>query len=921
MGLSWNQIRINASNFSKEWATAKYEKGEAQSFYNDFFEVFGVRRRTVARYEEHVRKLDNKSGFIDLFWPGVLLVEQKSAGGDLDAATRQADVYFDALEEFNKPRYRLVCDFQNFALLDRDEGSLVKFSLAELHENIELFSFILGKEKLRYEPQEPANLEAAKLVADLYGRLKSSGYPPSDLERFLVRVVFCLFADATGIFQPRGIFYDLIASRTSEDGADLGLWLAQLFQTLNKEPKKRQETLDSDLKKFSYINGDLFAEALEIPSFTPEMRSSLLQACQFDWAKISPALFGSLFQLVLSAEEIQNFSAQATSESNVYKIVNDLFLADLKEELAAIVSTGVNKREKLRAFRTKLGGLTFFDPACGCGNFLAVSYKAIRSLEIEALKELRAIGALDVATDPLSLVNVDNFHGIELREYSARIAETAMWMTDHVCNNHLSLEFGVVYERVPLVKSPNIIIGDALELDWSEVIPLGECDYILSNPPYKGSKKIKELQLRQQQTFKKVLKHYKVSQELDYVSAWVLKSAEYAKHGARLAFVTTNSIVQGEQVGELWPAIFNLFGLEIFFAHSGFPWKSLNSQTVSVKVVIFGLCLQRHSKAEKLLYTYPPGSDDPKVDICRSISAYLVKGDNLADPHIVVESVRKPINGMKPIKIGSKPIDGGYFILNEEEKTKLLRLEPEAQKLVHPFIGTDEFLTGTPRYILFLKETPSGELRKLPHVKKLVQKVRSYRSGEIPQKNGTKHRPSPDKLAETPTKYHVTVVPHSPFLIIPEVSTERREYIPIGWMNPPVIPSNLVKVLENPTLAEFALLTSAMHMAWQRLIGGSLDGRYRYSIQVVYNNFPLPPNADMSGLEPLAKKLILARERHHEQSMEDLYDPDFMPDDLRLAHKEIDAAVDKLYAKKTLDNDEERVALLLSLYEQIKALN
>ena len=481
MRLSWNEIRIRAAQFAHEWKDAAYEKGETQSFYNDFFGIFGVRRRSVARYEEHVRKLDNQSGFIDLFWPGVLLVEQKSAGRDLAKAYGQAGEYFDVLAEKDRPRYILVSDFQNFELHDLDEREETAFTLADLPAHVEKFGFILGVQRRTFRDQDPVNVKASELVGRLHDALKASGYDGHDLEVFLVRTVFCLFADDTGIFEPRDIFLDLLETRTREDGSDLGGWLARLFQVLNTPVERRQAKLDEDLARFPYVNGNLFAVRLTIPDFDAEMRAVLLDACRFDWTAISPAIFGALFQSVLEPAERRAQGAHYTTEKNILKVIEPLFLDDLRAEFQRLKRRKDHRRRTgLEAFHKRLGKMKFFDPACGCGNFLIIAYRELRELEIELIRELHRDGAEETQrvldTADLSRINVDQFYGIEIGEFPARIAETALWMMDHIMNSRLSLEFGQSHVRIPLEDAPHIL--NAMPWKW-----IGEIFYRRKSAP------------------------------------------------------------------------------------------------------------------------------------------------------------------------------------------------------------------------------------------------------------------------------------------------------------------------------------------------------------------------------------------------------------------------------------------------------
>ena len=531
MRLSWNEVRVRASAFAEEWKDAAYEKGETQSFYNEFFEVFGVRRRTVARYEEHVAKLGNRSGFIDLFWPGVLIVEQKSAGRNLKAAYDQAGEYFDALPERDRPRYMLVSDFQIFELHDLDERETVTFPLTEMPRHVEAFGFILGVQRRTFRDQDPANVKAAELVGRLHDALHEVGYRGHDLERFLVRVVFCLFADDTGIFEPRDIFLEFIETRTAEDGADLGPWLSQLFQVLNTPEFDRQRTLDEDLAQFPYVNGDLFDGPLRIPAFDAAMRGALLDACRFDWSEISPAIFGSLFQSVMDPVERRTQGAHYTTEKNILKVIEPLFMDDLRAEFARLKSRKDSRRlAELQRFQAKLGQLTFFDPACGCGNFLIISYRELRLLEIEVLKELHPKSQdgrqMDALASDLSCVDVDQFYGIEIGEFPVRIAETALWMMDHIMNNRLSLEFGQTYARIPLEKSPHIVHDDALETDWAGLLPPEDCSFVFGNPPFVGAKFQTGGQRAQ---VRGIAALGKGGGTLDYVAAWFIKAGEYVK--------------------------------------------------------------------------------------------------------------------------------------------------------------------------------------------------------------------------------------------------------------------------------------------------------------------------------------------------------------------------------------------------------
>ncbi len=912
MRLSWNEMRVRAARFARNWAGAAYEKGETQSFYNEFFHIFGVKRRSVARYEEHVRRLDDTHGYIDLFWPRVLIVEQKSAGRDLTRAYGQAGEYFDALPERDKPGHILVSDFQTFELHDLDERTHAVFSLADLPAHVEKFGFILGLRRRAFRDQDPANIKAAELAGNLHDALAEAGYRGHDLERFLVRVVFCLFADDTGIFEPRDIFLNYIEERTNEDGSDTGSRLSELFQVLDTPEGDRQRTLDEDLARFPYVNGDLFKDSLRIPSFNAAMRNALLETCRFDWSNISPAIFGALFQSVMEPEERRAQGAHYTTEKNILKVIEPLFLDDLREELQRLRARRDSRRSaELRRFQEKLGGMKFFDPACGCGNFLIIAYRELRELEMEVLRELRAAEAqreLDVAE--LSRITVDQFYGIELGEFPARIAETALWMMDHIMNNRLSLEFGQTYTRIPLTTAPHVLCADALETDWAALLPPADCSYVFGNPPFVGAK----FQTGEQRLqARRVADLGKSGGTLDYVTAWFIRAGEYLQKSAtRIGFVATNSVTQGEQAAQLWPLLFERWRLEIAFAHRTFAWGSDARGVAHVHVVVIGLDAREAARAEKRLFSYPDINGEPQESRHAALSPYLFDAGGLADPHLTVRVESRPINAMKKLKTGVQMIDNGILTFNEDEKEAFLASEPDASRFFRRYIGGDEFINGFHRWILYLRDASSSELRKLPMTAGKVAEVRAYRAAS--------KRASTQKMADYPTLVGVDERLDTDYLVIPNTSSERREYVPIGWLGNDVIANQKLRILPDATLQDFALLTSAMHMAWMRAITGRMKSDYMYSVGVIYNTFPTPPgDADLSKLEPLAQAVLEARAAHPEATPADLYDPDLMPPDLRRAHQALDRAVDRLYRRTGFASERERVEHLFALYEKMRA--
>ena len=913
MRLSWNEIGVRASQFVKKWRDASYASGETQSFYYDFFEVFGVSRRSVTRYEGYVRKLDNGAGYIELFWPGMLLVEQKRSGRDLKRAYSQASEYFDSLPKRERPRYVLASDFRLFELFDRDEARDIAFRLDEFPNHVEKFGFIVGVEPRTFRDQDAVNIQATEIVGALHDSLEEGGYRGSDLEWFLVRIVFCLFADHTGIFDERGAFAEFIETRTNRSGSGLGGYLTHVFQVLNTPEAKRPSVLEEDLARLPYVGGDLFQERRGVPAFGSAMRLQLLDACRFDWSKISPAIFGVLFQSRMDASQRRAQGAHYTTEQNILKVIEPLFLDDLKRELQQVKLLRRGRAQKLRAFQAKLGRLTFFDPACGCGNFLIIAYRELRSLEIEVIRELLvATGQLGQrrldATD-LSVVNVDQFYGIETGELAVLIAKTALWMMDQILNNQLSLEFGETYVRIPLTKSPHLICGDALETNWADVLNPADCSYVLGNPPFGGF--VQRGAPKQGRTGEILAQLGATGGRLDYVAAWFLKVGEYFRgRSARVAFVATNSITQGEQVSQFWPTLFERYGLEIAFAHRSFTWGSDARGAAQVHVVIVGLTDRKSAPAKRRLFLYENAKEDVEETTVGSISPYLIDAGRLRDPHMVVERHRSPLSSFPAISVGTKPVDGGHYVLDRHQRAELLEREPGAARLIHPFLGGREHINGRKRWILVPSEASATELRSMPHLMRRVEAVRRYRAREAGNLG--------QSLSDNPLQFHVTVIPDAEFLVIPEVSSERRKYVPIGYLKPPVVPSNKLLVVENAKLHHFAILTSAMHMAWLRLTGGRLESRLSYSSGLVYNTFPVPrESARLSQLAPYAQAVLDARTAHPGESLAALYDPDVMPQRLRRAHAELDRAVDRLYCGSAFKSELDRVEHLLPLYEEL----
>ena len=914
MRLTWNEIRVRASEFVIRWLGQGYEKGQTQLFYQDFFSLFDIPVRKVGIFEQQVTLLSGTTGYIDLFWKGVLLVEQKSAGKSLVVAKQQALDYCTVLKNYELPRYILLCDFQTFELFDLEEDVVVKFELADLPKFVENFGFMMGVQKRTFKDQDPVNIQASELVGKIHDGLKKSGYKSPNLEKILVRIVFCMFADDTGIFESRDNFLDLLESQIQANNYNIGQTLVHLFQTLIQPISDRETILDQRLNEFPYVDGGLFDEQSEIPSFSKEMALNLIEACKFDWSVISPAIFGSLFQFVMDKEERRKQGAHYTTEKNILKVLEPLFLTDLRNELTRIMdSKGTHRRTRLKEFQVKLSKLTFFDPACGCGNFLVIAYRELRLLEIAAIREIRAYqddesqGLLD-ATE-LSLINVDQFYGIEINEFAVRIAETAMWMMDHIMNNRLSLEYGQIYARIPIDKSPRIVKGDALELDWETILAPKDCSYIIGNPPFQGAK---PQDPRKRARVRQILSLGKSGGTLDYVAGWFIKSAKYIQNSkTQIGLVATNSITQGEQVAQLWPKLMGEYGLDISFAHQTFAWESEARGKAHVHVVIIGLARREFIPKKRQLFSYDDLHAEPHQTTHSAISPYLFGVNSSVNQHTVVHETSQILNGFPPIAMGSQPIDDKNYIFSDEEKKLFLKAEPKAKQYMRPYVGGQEFLHGGSRWILDLNDTNLDQIKKIPLIWQRVESVREFRS--------TSTRKLTRDKADRPEEFGGIVIPRKTFLVIPGNSSENRDYIPIGWLNPPVIPSNAIYIIESTDKVLFGILMSAMHMSWMRLVGGRLTSRYRYSVGLVYNTFPVPQyNATQSSrIKRCVLKILKIRSKYPNKSLSDMYNRLSMPSDLRSAHKDLDLVVDNLYQKKKFYSERERCEHLLRRYEKM----
>jgi type I restriction-modification system DNA methylase subunit len=911
MPLSWNEIKHRAIKFGNDWKAETREAAERQTFWNEFFDIFGIKRRTVASFEEPVKKFSGTWGAIDIFWPGKLLGEHKSAGQDLDKAHAQGMGYIRGLQDTGRskeiPRYLVVSDFQKIALHDLEgDGESITFPVTELHKHIRHFAFIAGYKQHKLDPEDPANIEAAELMAVLHDALLDGGYTGHDLRVFLVRTLFCLFADDTGIFPPDA-FKLYLADRTVEDGSDLGPKLDRLFRILNTPEDKRQAGLEEDQRQFPYVNGDLFAEKLEFADFTTAMRNALLKAANFRWERISPAVFGSLFQGVMDKKERRQIGAHYTSEANILKLVRSLFLDGMRAEFEHIRGLKIGKADKLRDLQKRLAALRFLDPACGCGNFLVITYRELRHLELDILKELYGVQSEFSLDDvnKLSLIDVDQMYGIEIEEFPARIAEVALWLTDHQANIELSQTFSQFYLRIPLRKSPHIHVGNALQKDWKEVLPPEQCSYVLGNPPFVGKKEQNE---QQKADHDAVWGDVKGTGVLDFVTCWHRLASEYIQNTRiKVAFVSTNSITQGEQVSILWSHLLSRYHLKIHFAHRTFSWESEARGKAHVHCVIIGFAA--FDTDVKCLFDYESVAADPTMTVVPNISPYLTAGSDT-----VVTKRMTPLSDVPEMIFGTKLVDDGHLVLSTEERNDLTQRFPYVASFIRPFTGGEEFLNGRERWCLWLNDAKPQDIRGCPPLMERVERVKQFRLA-------SKKAPTV-ALATTPSLFGEIRQPDTEYLLFPKVSSERRRYVPLGFVSPEVIANGSSLVVPGASVYHFGVLSSAMQIAWMKSVCGRMKSDFQYSATIVYNNYPWPKDVSevqKAAVEKAAQTVLDARAKFTTSTLADLYDPTTMPPALVKAHADLDRAVDRCYRKEPFPNDRARVEHLFALYEELAA--
>ena len=893
--LNWNQIQANAYAFAKKWHTASNEEADAQGFVTALLAVFGVDDpRAVGAFERRVALDDGHNGYFDYLWPGRIAIEMKSAGKDLAAAYRQLADYTLHLAPEDMPELLMVSDFRRIELRHRTSGQCTRFNTANLPRYVRHFARLAGYEPSRERAEEiSVNVRAAEKIARLHDALKAGGYDGHALEVYLVRLVFCFFAEDTEIF-PAGSFQSLIEN-AQKDGADLAGRLAKLFEVLNiPAAELAKKTLLPDwFRQFRYINGGLFADLLPAADFNAAMRGTLLDCCDFDWSAISPAIFGAMFQGVMDAKARRELGAHYTSEENILKVIRPLFLDALWAEFERVRTS----EKALAAFHDKIARLRFLDPACGCGNFLIVAYRELRVLELEILKMLfSGQRVLDIHSQ--LKVSVAQFAGMEIEDFPCQIARVGMWLMDHLMNLKAAEEFGQYYARLPLTESANIVHGNALEIDWNTVTPKNQLSYIFGNPPFVGASM---MSAQQKNEAVAIFGKGKRVNSIDYVGAWYHKAAEIMQGtNIRTAFVSTNSISQGEQVAALWDKLLNVYGTHIDFCRRTFRWNNEARGKAQVHCVIIGFSTADND-APKLIF------DGDERREANNINPYLVDA-----PDILVSSRATPLCDAPRMTYGNKPSDGGNLILSQQERDALLAQDPSIAPYVRRYVGSKDFINNDEvRFCLWLKDASPAIYRKNAEVMRRLKAVREMRAASTAAPTRA--------MAENPYLFFSAPQTEGNFLCVPEVSSASRRYIPIGFLDKSLIASNKLLIVPDATLYHFGVLTSSAHMAWTRTVVGRLKSDYQYSAAIVYNNFPWPQTdeAHRAAIEKTAQAILDARARFPEASLADLYDELTMPPELRRAHQANDRAVLAAYGIKPDTPEPEIVADLMARYRAL----
>ena len=921
-----------AKAFIERWKNRGNERQDTQSFWLDLLQsVYGIENPSEYIKFEDTVMMDHTSfmdGYIDTT---KVLIEQKGANKDLSKAIKQSDGsfltpfqqakrYSANLPYSKQPRWIITCNFKEFYVYDMEKphGEPTVIRLEDLEKEAYRLEFIVGTSDEHLEREMAISMEAGEIVKEIYSALLKQYKNPDNPEslhamnQLIVRLVFCFYAEDAGMFGKKTMFHDYLARFSSRD---FRRGLLDLFNVLNTPIDERDPYLDDELSAFPYVNGGMFAENnLEVPQFTDELRESILEhaSSSFDWSEISPTIFGAVFESTLNPETRRSGGMHYTSIENIHKVIDPLFLDALKEELNEIrqIKQSATLKNRAQQFQEKLSRLVFFDPACGSGNFLTETYLSLRRLENEAIKlYVGDTVLLDVGYD-LVKVKISQLYGIEINDFAVSVANAALWIAE---SQMLEETMSIVYSNIdflPIKSYSNIVEGNALRLNWEEIVPKEKLSYIIGNPPFVGHSIQNEQQKKEIRSIyvDENGKEYNLAGKIDYVAGWYFKAASLISNtNIKVAFVSTNSICQGEQVVGVWQPLYKRFGVNIDFAYQTFKWGSEAKDKAAVHCVIVGFSTT-HNNEKKQLF-----SSTDKLDLVDNINPYLLSGET-----IFVESVKEPICQVSPMYFGSKPTDGGYFFLTPEEKQEIIKKEPQSGKYIRKVLGAQEYINDIERYCLWLEGITPSELKNSPMIYERVKKVREFRLASKAE--------STRKFADRPTECKQHAQPNTPYLIIPSVSSENRRYVPIGYIQPEVIATNATQIIPNATLYEFGVITSNVHMAWMRIVAGRLKSDYRYSSTIVYNTFPWPTVTDEQKkfIANTAQGILDARALYPDSSLADLYDELTMPVELRKAHQANDIAVMKAYGmikkvdgKDTFLTESETVARLFEMYQEL----
>jgi len=907
-------MRESAEKFILNWRGISSEKAESQTFINEFFEIFGLYRKDYAQFEKPIRKKNEQgTGFADLFWSGKLIIEAKSAAKDSEKhwenTLKQAEEYIENLLPYQKPQYILLMNFKRFMKYTVEQQSGSKKIKIHFDKEIPIEDLAIHLEEFLFFPEfahqledaeEKINQEAARLIANVYDSIERKGYNHGDIAIILARLMFCMFAEDTGIFKLKQFEHFLRNHTTTEN---LGEKLKSFFEILNTAFDQRK-AFDPILMEFPYVNGGLFKKEIDqLPTENTALRDTLIKCCEYDWSFISPVIFGSLFQAVMHQEDRRTLGAHYTSERNIMRVVRPLFLDELRQEFES-VKTNPKLLEK---FRKKLSNLRFLDPACGCGNFLVVTYRELRLLDIEMIR-LQNKGNFVLDVSLLSNVLLSNFYGYEIDSTSAMIAEVAMWLTEHQMNMRLENEFGKTIPTIPLKEAANIKNCNSLSIEWTTGIEGKYFDYILGNPPFVG----KHLQNAEQKNdIDRIFNNVSGTGVLDYVTCWYVKAAEYIQTNqtTQSAFVSTNSISQGEQTGVLWNIMFSKYRIKINFAHQTFKWSNEAAGIAAVHCVIIGFGIEEFK--QKYVFEYPNIKEEPIKTTANNINPYLVAGNEF-----VITSRKNSISNVPEMFKGSQPTDGGFLLMDDNEKNEFIKVETQAEKFIRPFISAREFLHNQKRWCFWLVNADPSEIRNCPMLMKRIDNVKQFRLQSTKQ--------STVKWAEKPGLFTENRQPESDYLAIPRVSSENRKYIPFQFQTKDHIISDSCNSIPNATNFHFGVLSSLLHVTWVKYVCGRLKSDLRYSNDIVYNNYPFPkdvPEKKKEAVEAAAQAVLDIRLIYTEKgnSLADLYDPNSMPPDLLKAHQTLDKAVDKCYRDAPFTSEAKRIEFLFELYEKYTA--